>query len=389
MRFGTFHLIGAPEMQPAEQRIGETIEQMVLADELGLDKVWVAEHHFSNYGYATNPLLLIARAAGVARRIRFGQAIIVTPFWHPLRLAEDIALTDILTDGRLDIGLGRGYQKMETDAFELKLEESRALFLEQLEIMKKAWTEDDFTFQGQFFNVPRPITMLPKPIQKPHPQIWVACQSEQTIDWTADQGYYPIFSGSSGGTQISGWPRQPEPPDRRPAVRLRLRRRGGGPGRALADSLAAPPGEPSSERQRTDRRGTERGVPGAERADRRGAMGPGGVRSAGAVHRPASPRRPDGVHRLHRLVRCRWPAGQDRGALDAALRHRGDAGPRRAPCRGGRERQHGGLTVNTAQLHDHAIPHSYMTMGEHDRAVEACNRALALAEQVEDSALLV
>ena len=205
MRFGTFHLIGAPEMQPGEQRIGETIEQMVLADEIGLDKAWVAEHHFSNYGYATNPLLLIARAAGVARRIRFGQAVIVTPFWHPLRLAEDIALTDILTDGRLDIGLGRGYQKMETDAFELKLEESRALFLEQLEIMKKAWTEDDFTHQGQFFTIPRPITMLPKPIQKPHPQIWIACQSEQTIDWTASQGYFPIFSGSSGGAQIFAW----------------------------------------------------------------------------------------------------------------------------------------------------------------------------------------
>jgi alkanesulfonate monooxygenase SsuD/methylene tetrahydromethanopterin reductase-like flavin-dependent oxidoreductase (luciferase family) len=94
---------------------------------------------------------------------------------------------------------------METDAFELKLEESRALFLEQLEIMRKAWTEDDFTHQGQFFTVPRPITMLPKPLQKPHPQIWIACQSEQTIDWTADQGYFPIFSGSSGGTQIFGW----------------------------------------------------------------------------------------------------------------------------------------------------------------------------------------
>jgi alkanesulfonate monooxygenase SsuD/methylene tetrahydromethanopterin reductase-like flavin-dependent oxidoreductase (luciferase family) len=205
MRFGTFHLIGAPEMQPGEQRVGETIDQIVLADQLGLHKAWVAEHHFSNYGYATNPLLIIAKAAGLTRQIRFGQAIIVTPFWHPLRLAEDITLTNILTGGRLDIGIGRGYQKMETDAFELKLEESRALFLEQLEIMKKAWTEDDFTHQGQFFTILRPITMLPKPLQKPHPRIWIACQSEQTIDWAADQGYSPIFSGSSGGTQIFGW----------------------------------------------------------------------------------------------------------------------------------------------------------------------------------------
>src|SRR5919205_98401 len=138
MRFGTFHLIGAPNMESAEQRIGDTVDQIVLADELGLHQAWVAEHHFSNYGYATNPLLIIARAAGVAKRIRFGQAIIVTPFWHPIRLAEDIALTDILTGGRLEIGLGRGYQKMEFDGFDLKLEDSRETFGEQMEIMRKA-----------------------------------------------------------------------------------------------------------------------------------------------------------------------------------------------------------------------------------------------------------
>jgi alkanesulfonate monooxygenase SsuD/methylene tetrahydromethanopterin reductase-like flavin-dependent oxidoreductase (luciferase family) len=205
MRFGTFHLIGAPEMQPGEQRVGETIDQIVLADQLGLHKAWIAEHHFSNYGYATNPLLLIAKAAGLTQQIRFGQAIIVTPFWHPLRLAEDIALTDILTGGRLDVGVGRGYQKMEFDGLGLDIQDSRETFVEQLALMKKAWTEDDFTHDGTFFKVPRPITMLPKPIQKPHPAIWVACQSEQTIDWTAAEGYHPIFSGSSGGTQIFGW----------------------------------------------------------------------------------------------------------------------------------------------------------------------------------------
>jgi alkanesulfonate monooxygenase SsuD/methylene tetrahydromethanopterin reductase-like flavin-dependent oxidoreductase (luciferase family) len=201
MRFGTFHLIGAPAMQPGKQRIGETIDQMVLAEEIGLDKVWVAEHHFSNYGYATNPLLIIAKAAGLTKRIRFGQAVIVTPFWHPLRLAEDIALTDILTDGRLDVGLGRGYQKMETDAFELKLEESRALFLEQLAIMKKAWTEEDFTHAGRFFSVPRPITMLPKPLQKPHPRLYLACTQTDSFNVAAEKGI-GVLSSATFATNI-------------------------------------------------------------------------------------------------------------------------------------------------------------------------------------------
>src|SRR5919108_6257040 len=107
MRFGTFHLIGSPDMAPAAQRFDDTLRQIELADSLGLDMAWIAEHHFSNYGYSANPLLLIARACASAPRLRFGQAVLVTPFWHPLRLAEDIAITDLLTGGRLEIGLGR------------------------------------------------------------------------------------------------------------------------------------------------------------------------------------------------------------------------------------------------------------------------------------------
>ena len=206
MRFGTFHLIGAPEMQPGEQRIGETVDQIVLADQLGLDQAWVAEHHFWNYGYATNPLLIIAKAAGLTQQIRFGQAIIVTPFWHPLRLAEDIALTDILTDGRLEMGIGRGYQKMEFDGLDLKIEDSRATFLEQMAIMRKAWTEDDFTYQGQFFTIPRPITVLPQPAPEAAPPDLGRLPERPDRGLDRRQGYLPLFSGSPcSREQIEGW----------------------------------------------------------------------------------------------------------------------------------------------------------------------------------------
>src|SRR5919204_2978062 len=185
MRFGTFHLLGSPEMAPAGRRFDETIEQIVLAEELGFDSIWIAEHHFSNYGYSANPLLLIAKASAVTSRIRFSQAVLVTPFWHPLRLAEDIAITDLLTHGRLDIGLGRGYQPMEFRGFEASLESSRALFAEQLALMRKAWTESDFTFEGQFYKLTSPITVLPKPIQQPHPPIWMAVQTDTSLEWAA------------------------------------------------------------------------------------------------------------------------------------------------------------------------------------------------------------
>src|SRR3979411_1719691 len=196
MRVGTFHLIGSPNMAPAAERFGETLAQIALADELGFDSVWVAEHHFSNYGYSANPLLLIARASASAPRVRFGQAVIVTPFWHPLRLAEDIAITDLLTDGRLEVGLGRGYQPLEFRGLDVDQDQSRALFEEQFEVMRLAWTTDDFTFDGQHSPVRHPITVLPRPLQQPHPPIWLAVQSETWPDSAAAPGWQLILACS-------------------------------------------------------------------------------------------------------------------------------------------------------------------------------------------------
>ena len=224
MRFGTFHLIGSPDVAPGERRVDETMRAIALADELGFDITWVAEHHFSNYGYAVNPLLLIAKASALAPRLNFGQAIIVTPFWHPMRLAEDIALTDILTDGRLELGIGRGYQPMEFRGLDIPMEDTRGMFEEQLEIMLKAWNEDDFTYQGRHYRVPEPTTVLPRPIQRPHPPIWVATQSTETLDWAARHGYGMLWSANSmpesvleewrdryiAGRAASGHPVQPD-----------------------------------------------------------------------------------------------------------------------------------------------------------------------------------
>ena len=207
MRFGTFNLVGAPDMAPAERRFRETLEQIALADELGLDYAWIAEHHFSNYGYSTNPLLLIAHAAATARRLRFGQSVLVTPFWDPVRLAEDIAVTDLLTGGRLDVGVGRGYQHMEFRGLDVPIEESRPRFVEQLELMRKAWTADDFTFEGRHYRVPTPITVLPRPLQSPHPPIWVAAQSFPSLDWAVEQGYRVLLTGGSSNTteELAAW----------------------------------------------------------------------------------------------------------------------------------------------------------------------------------------
>lgn len=207
MRFGTFHLLGSPDMGPAKRRFDETLEQITLADEVGFDYAWVAEHHFSNYGYSTNPLLVIAKASAFAKRVRFGQSVLVTPLWDPLRLAEDIAVTDILTDARLDVGMGRGYQHMEFRGFDIPLEESRSRFVEQIDLMRLAWTRDDFTFDGQHYRVPTPITVLPRPLQEPHPPIWIAAQSQPSLEWAAEQGHRVLMTGGSSTTpeQVVAW----------------------------------------------------------------------------------------------------------------------------------------------------------------------------------------
>jgi alkanesulfonate monooxygenase SsuD/methylene tetrahydromethanopterin reductase-like flavin-dependent oxidoreductase (luciferase family) len=206
MRFGTFHLIGSPDLAPAAQRFHETLQQIELADALGLDSVWVAEHHFSNYGYSANPLMLIARASAHARRVRFGQAVVVTPFWHPIRLAEDIAIADLLTDGRLEVGLGRGYQPLEFHGFDVEQNASREIFQEQVELMRLAWTADDFTFNGRHYSTREPITVLPRPVQQPYPPIWLAVQSEASLDWAAANQCDVLLTG--GGTdwdQLAIW----------------------------------------------------------------------------------------------------------------------------------------------------------------------------------------
>lgn len=197
MRIGTFHLMGSPDMRPGEQRFAEALEQIVLAEELGMAEAWVAEHHFSNYGYSSNPLLTIAKASALTTRIRFGQAVIVTPVWHPVRLAEDVAITDILTGGRLDIGIGRGYQPLEFNGFNVPIEENRAIFEEHLAVMKKAWTETDFTFNGRYFKIKKPITVLPRPVQQPHPPIWIASSGPYSVDYAAVNGYGLLVSSTA------------------------------------------------------------------------------------------------------------------------------------------------------------------------------------------------
>src|SRR6266853_653857 len=142
MRFGTYYFLQAPSDQSSAEISREEVDQMVLAEDLGFDSVWLTEHHYADYGLSSAPSVLLATVAARPRRIRLGMAVYVIPFHNPLRLAEETASIDILSGGRLIVGLGRGNRPLEFFGHGVAREESRTRMEEAVDILLQAWTQD-------------------------------------------------------------------------------------------------------------------------------------------------------------------------------------------------------------------------------------------------------
>ena len=137
MKFGIFLLLQSPDMRPSQETYDHALEQAVLADQLGFDYIVAAEHHFSSYGFLPYPLLLIPVLAERTKQIRFSTAVVVLPLRNPIQLAEEIAMLDLVTRGRVEVGFGTGYQQYEFQRFGVNLAENRAMFEESLELITK------------------------------------------------------------------------------------------------------------------------------------------------------------------------------------------------------------------------------------------------------------
>src|SRR5437870_11394522 len=171
MRFGTFYFFQAAPGLTHGEVVHRELEQMEWTEELGFDQIWLTEHHFIDYGLAVDPGSLAATAAALTRRVRIGLAAAILPFHHPLRLAEQMALIDIISKGRLDVGVGRGNRPAEFKGYHVPQQENRERFDEAVDIMLRAWTEDRFSYDGQFFTI-KDARVIPKPVQRPHPMIY-------------------------------------------------------------------------------------------------------------------------------------------------------------------------------------------------------------------------
>ena len=196
MNFGAFLLMPSPSVRPHAEIYARGLEIAQAAEALGYDGVWLAEHHFSNYGYLSQPLIMATHLAAKTSRIRIGTAVVVLPLHNPLMVAEQAATIDLLSEGRFDLGLGRGYQQYEFQRLGLDLKDSRARWEEAIEIATRAFTEESFSYQGEYYNFPE-TNVLPKPYQKPHPPIWVVGQSPESIDGAARRGFHVVTGGAA------------------------------------------------------------------------------------------------------------------------------------------------------------------------------------------------
>jgi alkanesulfonate monooxygenase SsuD/methylene tetrahydromethanopterin reductase-like flavin-dependent oxidoreductase (luciferase family) len=177
------------------------LERIEIMDRTGYDAVWLAEHHFSSFSVCPSVHMVGTLAAARTQRLRIGTGVSLAPFYHPLRLAEEVALLDLLSGGRVNWGAGRGFARVEFTAFGVPPEESASRFRETVEIVLKAWTDERLSFAGQHFHF-EGIEVLPKPAQLPHPPIWVAASSEGAIDWAAGRGFSILMDPHSSGPEI-------------------------------------------------------------------------------------------------------------------------------------------------------------------------------------------
>jgi alkanesulfonate monooxygenase SsuD/methylene tetrahydromethanopterin reductase-like flavin-dependent oxidoreductase (luciferase family) len=191
LRFCVINQTALPPGKSETAALNDVVEQIVCAEALGYEGFWLTEHHFGEYGMAClEPIL--GYAAAKTQRIRLGSSVWVTPLHHPIRLAENIAGLDILSGGRINFGVGRGYVTEEFKGFDVDILENKPLHDEVVDIVLTAWTEECFSYQGRYWKIP-PTTLHPKPLQKPYPPIYQPLISPGSIEDAVAKGRNAIF----------------------------------------------------------------------------------------------------------------------------------------------------------------------------------------------------
>jgi len=211
MRFGVFyeHQLPRPWSPGDEERLfHEALDQVVLADALGFDYAWEVEHHFlDEYSHSSAPEVFLSAAAALTRRIRLGHGIrqVIANYNHPARTAETLATLDIISRGRVDFGIGEGATRLELGGFHIPAKEKRAMCLEAAEQIANMMVLTPYPgFEGRSFSMPC-RNVLPKPVQRPHPPMWMACTNRDTIRVAAANGVGALAFSFVNPDEAKAW----------------------------------------------------------------------------------------------------------------------------------------------------------------------------------------
>ena len=202
MKVGVLQFFGWPDRSvPLSSIYALALDRIAIMDAAGYDAVWLAEHHFSGFSVCPSVHMMGVMAAARTKQLRIGTGVSIAPFYNPLRLAEEVALLDVLSGGRVNWGVGRGYERSEFKAFGIPAEESVSRLHETLEIVLRAWTNNSLSYEGQYFRYDG-VEVLPKPLQAPHPPVWMAATSTAAIDRAAASGFSILMDPHSSRVDL-------------------------------------------------------------------------------------------------------------------------------------------------------------------------------------------
>jgi len=191
MRFGFMEDFRNPAKwrRPWPDFYRQILDQIQRGEALGYDHIWLTEHHFTDDGYNPSLMTTAAAVAMQTTSIRIGTFIIILPYQHPVLLAEEVANVDILSNGRFDLGVGQGYSHYEFDTLCMNRSERGMRTRESIRLMERLFTEESVSFEGRFTQV-KEARLMPKPVQDPHPPIWIGARGPKAITRAAEMGYH-------------------------------------------------------------------------------------------------------------------------------------------------------------------------------------------------------
>ncbi len=202
MQVGVLQFFSWPKRDEPLPRVYErAMERVRTMDQNPYEAIWLAEHHFSTYSVCPSVHMMGTHIAAHTKNLRIGTGVTLAAFYNPLRIAEEIALLDVLSGGRVNFGAGPGFDRKEFEAFGVPRDESKERFREAVAAVLAAWTQETLHFEGAYFQA-EGIEVLPRPVQQPHPPTWLTATSEASALWAAERGYSILMDPHSTHSEI-------------------------------------------------------------------------------------------------------------------------------------------------------------------------------------------